>query len=194
MTWADYFFKSTCFITGILKPNISTALIWDKRNVSWGVTTLFYFFFFVSIAPGAPLNITTFNLGPLEGILVNWTEIEDDEKHGIIIGHEITVSEISDDGNITHFRTEFQNDSSVLDYQIRNLSLGIKYLVCVAGKTSAGVGPQSPCSIQNIGILGNYSAYCCIYFVFYWPFAFSQKNLWYHYKSKLIYFAKMKFT
>lgn len=160
----------------------------------WGVTTLFYFFFFVSIAPGAPLNITTFNLGPLEGILVNWTEIEDNEKHGIIIGHEITVSEISDDGNITHFRTEFQNESSALDYQIRNLSLGIKYLVCVAGKTSVGVGPQSPCSIQNIGILGNYSAYCCIYFVFYWPFAFFLKNSWYHYKNKLIYFAKMKFT
>ena len=125
---------------------------------------LYFIFFLFSIEPGAPLNITTFNLGPLEGIRVNWTEIEDHEKHGIIIGHEITVSEILDDGNITHFRTEFQNDSSALDYQIRNLSLGIKYLVCVAGKTSVGVGPRSPCSIQNIGILGNYLAYHFILF------------------------------
>ena len=112
---------------------------------------------FSFIEPCAPLNISVkrvaFDNGEM-GFYVNWTEIEDECKNGVITGHVLYLEQQFDNGTIIKLRKDYQNDTEAIDYEMGDVFLGVRYLIAVAGITQAGVGEISPWANVTLGVIG----------------------------------------
>lgn len=101
------------------------------------------------LEPCAPLSISSVSLGP-DGIYVNWTEIQDECKNGIITGHVLYIYQLHENGTTNYIRTDQWNSTATV-YIIKNVSHGINYTFTVAGINGAGLGEKSLWNVQNLG-------------------------------------------
>ena len=92
---------------------------------------------------------------------VNWTEIDDDCKYGIIIGHKIVIYQLNDTGNMSYIRTDYDWNGDVSNYIMKNVQHGINYKFAVAGINGAGPGKMSPWEIKSLGIISKNSFFRC---------------------------------
>lgn len=104
----------------------------------------------IFLEPCSPLKISSVSLG-IGGIFVNWAEIDDECKNGIIIGHVFYIYQLHDNGTTTYIRTDYQWDGTATVYTMKNVSLGINYVFAVAGINGAGAGANSSWEVRSVG-------------------------------------------
>lgn len=104
----------------------------------------------ISLEPCSPSKISSVSLG-IGGIFVNWTEIDNECKNGIIIGHVLYIYQLHDNGTMTYIRTDYQWDGTVTVYTMKNVSHGINYVFAVAGINGAGAGANSSWEVRSVG-------------------------------------------
>ena len=110
------------------------------------------------LEPCAPSSISSVSLG-IDGISVNWTEIDDECKNGVITGHVFYIYQLHDNGTMTYLRTDYQMNPTKSSYIIKHVSHGINYTFVVAGINGAGVGENSSWEVRSLGRIRKYKLF-----------------------------------
>ena len=92
----------------------------------------------------------------IDGIFVNWTEIDDECKNGVITGHVFYIYQLHENGTMAYLRTDYQMNRTKSSYIMKSVSHGINYTFVVAGINGAGIGENSSWEVRSLGRIRKY--------------------------------------
>ena len=95
------------------------------------------FIFTFSVPGAAPSNVTAKNTGSTS-ILVQWNEVPEDKRHGIIQYYTVTWKRVQGEGP-----EETDVDNSMQQFELTNLVKYTEYSIQVLAATRIGKGPAS---------------------------------------------------
>ena len=97
---------------------------------------------------------------------LNWTDIPDECKNGVILGFVVLMYEFLDEENFARLPDIYINESLARSYKLDNITFNTYFNISVAGRTRKGIGNAAAWNHVEFGEMGmdlNVSTYTSKY-------------------------------